>query len=323
MDIIALTTIDFLAYNHRKCNNIHFYLFRKVVAMHLFSLHEKKQHGTMEFPVAYYDIIPTHPNYTMPFHWHKEWELIRIRTGSVSLHVDDCEYIAREGDILLFRGSMLHGSPPPEDVLYDCLVFDLHGLFRSSELLKMYLRPIYRMELLPDIYYPKEINADIYPFVAELMDIHFRHTYNPTDTKYLELITVSTLSHLFLRILQNGHYTENTKDTPDSTQRINQIKSVLEYIEKHYSGVLTLNDLANVAGMNPRYFCRVFKQITSLTPMDYVIYFRIEQACKLLATTDMSILDVSLECGFNDCSYFTRTFKHRKKMTPKQYRRNV
>lgn len=53
--------------------------------MHLFSLHEKKQHGTMEFPVAYYDVNPTHPHYTMPFHWHKEWELIHIRKGSVTL----------------------------------------------------------------------------------------------------------------------------------------------------------------------------------------------------------------------------------------------
>lgn len=300
-----------------------FYLFGEVATMHSFILHEKKQHGTLEFPVAYYDINPTHPHYTMPFHWHKEWELIHIRKGSVTLHVNDYEFVAHEGDILLFRGSMLHGSPPPEDVLYDCLVFDLHGLFRSSELFKMYLRPIYRLELLPDIYYPKETNADIYPFVSELMDIHFKHNCNPTSAKYLELTTVSTLSHLFLRILQNRHYTENTKGVPDSTQRINQIKSVLEYIEKHYRDEITLNDLANVAGMNPRYFCRVFKQITSLSPMDYVIYFRIEQACKLLATTDISILDIALECGFNDCSYFTRTFKQRKEVTPRQYRRNA
>ena len=291
--------------------------------MHLFSLHEKKQHGTIEFPVAYYDIISSHPHYTMPFHWHKEWELIRIRKGNVTLHIDDSEYEAKEGDILLFRESMLHGSSPPEDVEYDCLVFDLRGLFQGNELLKMHLRPIYRLEFLTDIYYPKETNSDIYPYVAELMDIHYRHQHNPSNTKFLELVTIGTLSLLFLRFLQNEHYSKNVDTVQNSEHRISQIKAVLEYIELHYQDEITLDKLASVASMNPRYFCRVFKQITSLSPMDYVIYFRIEQACKLLTTTDMSILNVSLDCGFNDCSYFTRVFKKRKNMAPKKYRRCV
>ncbi|MBQ8803230.1 MAG: helix-turn-helix transcriptional regulator [Tyzzerella sp.] len=291
--------------------------------MHLFSLHEKKQHGTLEFPVAYYDIIPTHPHYTMPFHWHKEWELIRIRKGTVTLHVDDCEYTAREGDILLFRESMLHGSPPPEDVAYDCLVFDLRGLFQGNELLKKHLRPIYRMESLPDIYYPKESNTDIYPYVAELMDIHYHYQQNSSDANFLELVTVSTLSHLFLRILQNGHYSGNTEAVPSSKHRISQIKAVLEYMELHYKEEITLDDLGNIANMNPRYLCRIFKQITSLSPMDYVNYLRIEQTCTLLTTTTLPIIEIALDCGFNDCSYFTRVFKKRKGMTPREYRKLV
>ena len=279
--------------------------------MHLFSLHEKKQHGTLEFPVAYYNIIPTHPHYTMPFHWHKEWELIRIRKGNVTLHVDDCEFIAREGDILLFRDSMLHGSLPPENVLYDCLVFDLHGLFRSSELFKMHLRPIYRMEFLPDIYYPRETNSDIYPYVSELMDSHYQYQQTPSDAKFLELVTVSNLSYLFLRILQNKHYVTNNENAPSSAHRISQIKSVLEYMELHYQEEITLDKLASVANMNPRYLCRVFKQVTALSPMDYVIYLRIEQACTLLTTTSLPIIHIALECGFNDSRYFTRVFKSR------------
>lgn len=291
--------------------------------MHLFSLHEKKQHGTLEFPVAYYDIIPSHPHYTMPFHWHKEWELIRIRKGTVTLHADNCEYVAREGDILLFRESMLHGSPPPEDVEYDCLVFNLRGLFRGNELLKMHLCPIYNLEYLPDIYYSKRINSDIYPFVTELMNLHRQHQQNPSDTKYLELVTISTLSYLFLRILQNRHYNENMKNISNSVQRISQIKAVLEYMERNYQAEITLDKLADVANMNSRYLCRVFKQITSLSPMDYVIYLRIEHACTLLANTTLPIIDIAFDCGFNDCSYFTRVFKKRKGMTPREYRKYV
>ena len=291
--------------------------------MHLFSLHEKKQHGTLEFPVAYYNIIPSHPHYTMPFHWHKEWELIRIRKGTVTLHIDDYEYIAREGDILLFHESMLHGSPPPKDVEYDCLVFDLRGLLRGNELLKLHLRPIYRMESLPHIYYPKETNSDIYPFVDELMTAHYDYQQNLSDRKYLELTTISTLTHLFLRILQNGHCTRNSETVSSTERRINQIKTILEYMEFHYQDEITLDKLASVANMNPRYLCRIFKQVTALSPIDYVIYLRIEQACTLLTTTSLPIIHIALECGFNDCSYFARVFKSRKGMTPREYRKCI
>lgn len=288
--------------------------------MHSYSLHEKIQHGTLDFPAAYYYINPSHPHYCMPFHWHKEWELIRIRSGNVVLHADEQVFLAREGDILLFRDGMLHGSPLPEDVLYDCFVFDLHGLFRSSELMKKSLRPIYRMDILPDIYYPKETNADLYPFVSELMELHYQEFCTSTSSSCSELITISCLGHLFARILQNGHYSAKPKDTIQSAHRIVQIKSVLEYIDQNYHTEVTLEQLAKIAKMNPRYLCRVFKEITSLSPIDYVINYRIEQACRLLSSTKMSVLDVALECGFNDCSYFIRTFKQRKRLSPLQYR---
>ena len=103
--------------------------------MHSFMFHEKKQHGTLAFPAEYYYIDSTHPQYHMPFHWHKEWELIRVISGSFTAHIDEEEYTAVAGDILLIRGSMLHGGTPT-DCVYECFVFDLHGLFRSSETIK-------------------------------------------------------------------------------------------------------------------------------------------------------------------------------------------
>lgn len=73
--------------------------------------------------------------------------------------------------------------------------------------------------------------------------------------------------------------------------------------------------------MNPQYLCRIFKQITSLSPIDYVNYLRIEQACTLLTTTTMPIIEIALDCGFNDCSYFARVFQKRKGVAPSEYRK--
>jgi AraC-like DNA-binding protein len=59
--------------------------------------------------------------------------------------------------------------------------------------------------------------------------------------------------------------------------------------------------------------------MTHRTPIDYLNYYRIERACFKLVSTNLSITEVAFECGFNDLSYFIKTFKKYKAITPKQY----
>ena len=80
-------------------------------------------------------------------------------------------------------------------------------------------------------------------------------------------------------------------------------------------------DLAAEAALEPKYFCRVFRQITGRTPINYLNYYRVECAAELLCTTQGSITDIALECGFGDVSYFSRMFRRYKGQTPGQYRR--
>ena len=290
--------------------------------MYSINLHEKKQHGTPSFPVAYYYVDAGHPQYQMPVHWHKEWELVRIQKGSLILHADQQEIIGTAGDLFLIRDSMLHGFTPQTDCIYECLLFDLHSLFRGSETFQKHLRPIYRLELLPEILYHNDTQAELYALADALMQIHSCKQLNSDQTApaYHELITISELSLFFAYILQYKLFTKNEKQGVPVPHRIDQIRAVLEYIEQQYSASITLNSMASVAGMNPKYFCRVFKEITQQTPMDYVIFYRIEQAAKMLVNTDLSVLEIAMECGFNDYSYFIKTFKKLKGMTPKQYR---
>ena len=88
------------------------------------------------------------------------------------------------------------------------------------------------------------------------------------------------------------------------------------------AGALTLAELeAAEAALEPKYFCRVFRQITGRTPINYLNYYRVECAAELLCTTQGSITDIALECGFGDVSYFSRMFRRYKGQTPGQYRR--
>lgn len=304
--------------------------------MHSLTFHEQTQHGTLEFPAEYHYLVPGHPRYHMPFHWHKEWEIIHVIEGTFIAYADDVQYTAHSGDCLLIRDGMLHGGTP-DDCIYECFLFDLHGLYRSLDIVKKYLRPVYRQQILPDIYYPGDKTPEVNAIITELTE-SFRQTSGSPATSAvkapgtatgscvfpgppLELITIGSLSRLFAFILNHNAYTPSHRDTIDNTRKIDLVKSVLEYIETHYSAPITLEDLAREAGMNPKYFCRFFRSITHQTPMGYVNLYRIERASQMLLETTLPIITIGLECGFNDSSNFIKVFRKYKGMTPNQYRK--
>jgi len=286
--------------------------------MHAFSHLDRQQHGTLEFPVEYYYVDSQHPRYQMPFHWHNEWEILRVLDGTLQMHLDDEEYIMQSGDILLMRGETLHGGEP-DNCIYECLVFDLYGLFRKMDMVKPYLRPFYQQQYLPQCCFPVTEDCAVHAIIEELM--HAFHSASTIDCRELE--TVACLGRLFAWLLKNGRYLSIPEQEFSGRHRIDQVKSVLEYIETHYNSSISLEDLARIAGMNPKYFCRVFRSLTHHSPMDYVNFYRIEQAAYLLDNSDLTITTVGTECGFWESSYFTKVFKKYKGLTPQQYRRAV
>lgn len=289
--------------------------------MNSFTFHEPTQHGTPDFPCEYYYVTSSHPRYCMPFHWHKEWEIIHIIEGTFTVHADDALYTAKSGDMLLIQDGMLHGGTP-EKCVYECFLFDLHGLFRNMDRIKKYLRPIYRQQILPDIYYPVSKLPEIDSVTARLSEA-YQSSLQETDLDHpLELIVTGCICQLFASILQTRSYTTVPEISAENTRKTDQIKTVLEYIELHYSSSITLSDLARTANMNPKYFCRFFRSITHQTPMEYVNMYRIEKAAQMLHSTRLPVTDVCMECGFNDCSNFIKVFRKYKGVTPNQYRKS-
>ena len=86
---------------------------------------------------------------------------------------------------------------------------------------------------------------------------------------------------------------------------------------------IALSDIARHVGMNRASFCTFFKKATGKTFINYLNEFRIELACQLLKNSKNSIADICYETGFNDISYFNRTFKRLKKVSPTEYRRLI
>lgn len=96
-----------------------------------------------------------------------------------------------------------------------------------------------------------------------------------------------------------------------------QIKN---YIDSHYSHNITLDYLVNLAHLNKYYLVHSFTKNLGVSPINYLIKKRIDEACTLLATTNYSIKDISSIVGFSNSSYFSQMFKKIMQQSPKNYK---
>jgi AraC-like DNA-binding protein len=99
-----------------------------------------------------------------------------------------------------------------------------------------------------------------------------------------------------------------------------QLQQVLNYIHTHLDRDLSLTELAEVINISPTYFASLFKQAIEISPHQYVIQQRVEQAKLMLSKTDLEIADIALQVGFSSQSHLTQQFKRMTGMTPKQVR---
>ncbi|NET02376.1 MAG: helix-turn-helix transcriptional regulator [Sphaerospermopsis sp. SIO1G2] len=101
-----------------------------------------------------------------------------------------------------------------------------------------------------------------------------------------------------------------------------QIRKIMEYIDTHLDSEIRLTNLAELLDMSQFHFSRLFKQSMGISPHQYLIQQRVERAKKFLQQTDLSIVEISLECGFSSHSHLTKQFRQLTGMTPKVYRVN-
>jgi len=136
--------------------------------------------------------------------------------------------------------------------------------------------------------------------------------------KLTDIDTMDDLSFWMLEILDN--FTEHVINIIDSSHPTT-IKLALQYIHNHYFENLTLDVVSEVAELSPKYLSTVFKKEMNISFSDYINNLRISEAKRLLTTSNRTILDIALELGYDDQSYFTKVFKKQTQLTPLKYRK--
>lgn len=81
-------------------------------------------------------------------------------------------------------------------------------------------------------------------------------------------------------------------------------------MRKNYANDLNVDSISNHFGFSKYYFCHIFKEITGITIVKMLNYIRCEEAKRMLKSDNFNISEVALACGFNNLSYFTKTYKN-------------
>ena len=128
----------------------------------------------------------------------------------------------------------------------------------------------------------------------------------------LSLLTTHYIKHY-------SNYHDLLQPSSDSKFDQYQIDKVDKFIVEHIGEPITVDDLANIIGCSKYYFLREFKKFTGVTPYQYLLAQKLEQAKTWFKQNNTNIASISHELGFNDQSHFTKAFKAQYGKTPGQF----
>ncbi len=276
---------------------------------------ESQQRGTVLFPLQYNYCNTANPFYDLWLHWHTEFEIIHVVSGCYRIFINDHEILLNEGDVCLVPGKVVHGDAPDKGVgKFESAVFDielmrLHG-FSPDAFISEIVNGTITIENVYRLNECKDISRTVTSFFEAIRDQ--REGWEAISTGYLII--------LFGLINKNKLYSEKKILPAKKRVRNEKLELVFDLIKKNYMKNITLEELADAAGFSPKYFCRVFREMTNRAPVEYLNWFRINRSCAMIRETDEKLQDIAVKCGFNDFSYFIKIFHRYKNMTPLKYR---
>ena len=286
---------------------------------------EKEKHGTAQFPVGLHKLeYPADTDVMFYVHWHQEFEFLVLTEGKVLFTIEDRKYVMNPGDIVFINSNYLHMAKNicggvcsfyAIDFSYHVLNEDIHSIFS-----KKFIRPILNDKYVFPEFMPvsededKCWQKDIRNYLHEIGECP-EHELEP-----FELMIRSRI--LAIWDILDKYCVRSQKDNDIESRYSERLEPVISYIKENYAYEITLGELAAILPMSEGQFSRVFKQTMKLSPIQYLMRYRILQSCKLLQDTEKKIGEIANLSGFNNISYFNRVFLNTIGCTPKEYREN-
>ncbi len=282
--------------------------------------HELTRHGSPAFPLAVYTTtVSKNILGFIDWHWHDELQFCLVTKDSIQVSVEGDSFVLNKGEGLFINSQRLHSisNAPGADATYICLDFHprlVYG-FDGSAVQSKYVGPFTRKEALP---YLRLSPSD--PWAAEVIDLllHVYRSYSSSIPDELQIaIWLASSWHAVVE-----RYQELATGASSTKGAIRpQMRAAMEYVGTHLSEPISLEDVAHHIGFAKSTCCREFKRQLGCTLTEYVLNARLQEASRLLLSSDASVAEVAANCGFSSSSYFITKFRERIGTSPAAYRK--
>lgn len=286
------------------------------------SLYEKRRHGTYNFPMEFFETENTGGQVYINLHWHRNIEILLIHKGTCTVTVNRTDFSAASGDIFIINQEELHRIISEDtELCYGAFIFPMAALeFASEDDANINIRKLMEGRKM----FPEYISSE--DSISSVLSDILNSVLDAGTERFdgYELFIKSQLIRFVSELVRYGRLTEPAGITTENArQRSERLKQILSYINENCSSELTLETMAGEFHFSKKYFSKYFIAESGQSFTEYLNCCRIEKACKLLRNTDSSVIDIALESGYGNISYFIRTFSRLMGCTPLKYRKKV
>lgn len=280
---------------------------------------ELEKHGTETFPMTVnHDDLWSFEGKNVPIHWHNDLEINLIREGEAVFQVYQKSYRVRTGEGFLLNRNVPHScsSPGNEHVRYSTILVRpdfLYGDF-GSDVERKCFQPFLQNSAIPCIYLTgfDENGKEILQKLNQVEEAFDRKRF------CYELKIKGLLCEAFAMILY-GHRQELTKFVPANLQELERLEKMLNYLNMHFTEVISLQDLADQVHLSREVCCRLFKKMTGKTITGYLEEYRVNKSFSLVQSGRYSMTQITEMVGFSNPSRFASAFRKRFGCNPGEY----
>ena len=281
---------------------------------------ELAQHGSEQFPIAFYaDDLALE---TVPWHWHDEIEAILVESGTVLVSAGTENYLLKVGEGCFINGGVLHAVWNADEGNAECrirsMVFHprLVGGSEDSVFWTDYVQPLLADRFPKSICLKEGVRWD--REVMSQLDGAWKAGVQALPG--YEIQVRYALSQMMFLLKSHSH-PQQKRPSEKAIRDGERIKAMLQFIQENLSSELTIAQIAGSVTISESECLRCFRNMIGTTPIQYVKQLRIQRAEELLLETELKIADIGEQCGFQEMSYFAKTFRRMRGCTPSEYRR--
>lgn len=249
--------------------------------------------------------------------YHDTYEIFLLTAGERYLFLNDVCHTLKPGDIYLLKPFELHYSESQSSEFYARYVMNF-----SEDQLELLLTPLERGLLFEKLDSGIiHLNPEQYSRVKNIL-LGLDSCYGQKGFLSEKLQYTYVLQLLLLLkdcMAENHRFTSHDS----ACQARPEIMDAVDYINRHYQEQLALDDVADKVHMSKYYFCRLFRQATGATFLEYLNNIRLAKAHQMLTQTGLPLSEIAVRTGFTSGVHLSRVFRTAYQQPPSAFRKKT